>query len=134
MSGIDSGAEMNDLAPGLVAMLIMGLGIFNLLVMARIAYKVEDEVDEHLSRCSILSRSRLGFGGWEWTGDVQKLGLVAYILMFPKPLLKHGLVDAEQVAAFPKKLKKLIVVPVLLNLIFLLAMCLFRVWMYFYER
>jgi hypothetical protein len=134
MTGIDSGAEMNDLAPGLVAMLIMGLGIFNLLVMARIAYKVEDEVDVHLSRCSILSRSHFGFGGWEWTGDVQKLGLVAYILMFPNSLLKHGLVDAEQVAAFPKKLKKLIVVPVLLNLIFLLAMGLFRVWMYFYER
>ena len=125
---------MSDLSPGLVAALIMLLGLLNLAVLAFIAWKFKREVDARLSRCSILQNGNfLGSGGWDLMEDIQDLGLVAYILMFPGSLLKRGVIDGEQVAAFPKKLKKLIVVPVCVNIAFILAMFLFYLWMHFLE-
>lgn len=125
---------MSDLSPGLVAALIMLLGLLNLAVLAFIAWKFKREVDARLSRCSILQNGYfLGSGGWDLMEDIQDLGLVAYILMFPGSLLKRGVIDGEQVAAFPKKLKKLIVVPVCVNIAFILAMFLFYLWMHFLE-
>ncbi|SEJ88187.1 hypothetical protein [Pseudomonas sp. NFR16] len=124
---------MKDIVPALVAASIMIPGVLNVFVLLFITWWVRGEVDSRLSRCSVVVDIKTTFGGLGFIGDLYRVGTVACVLMFPKLFLKRRVIDIRQVAGFPNKLKRLIVVPFLLNIIFFTAMLVFRAWLYFYD-
>lgn len=124
---------MSKFLPAIIAASIMIPLLLNLLVLVLVTYRVRGEVDSRLSRCSVVLGNKIAFAGLGLMGDVVRVGVVAIIFAFPKPFLKRGLIIWEDVVRFPRRLKFLISIPWVVNLILVIAMCVFRIYGYVYD-
>lgn len=73
------------------------------------------------------------FGGLGVVSDFVKIGLVGSIFTFTKLYYKKGLVDIEQVKAFPRRLRCLILAQGI-SLSFLMGvLVIFNLWFYLFD-
>lgn len=124
---------MSSLIPAIVAASITVPLLLNLILMVVIALRVKDRVDSRLSRCSVVIDHKATFSGLGIMGDVVRVGVVAIIFLFPKPFLRRQVIDPKQTDEFPVKLKLLITIPWVANVVLVVAMCAFRIYGYVYD-
>lgn len=124
---------MTNIEPGLIALIIMVPLLLDLVAIVVVTCCVRHKIDVLLSDCSVVVDHKLTFGGLGIMGDVVRGGVVGTIFMFPKLYLRRGFIDLNQVAAFPKKLRYLIVIPWVIAVVVAMALMLFRLWGYIYD-
>ncbi len=124
---------MASIEPGLIALIIMIPLLLDLAAIVVVTCCVRDKIDVLLSDCSVVVDHKLTFGGLGIMGDIVRVGVVGTIFMFPKLYLRRGFINLSQVAAFPKKLRYLIVIPWVVAVVVAMALMLFRLWGYIYD-
>jgi hypothetical protein len=124
---------VSELRAGTIAIAILGLIFFNLMTFVVLTFHARNKINTLLGRCSIIRDHQKTFGGLGVVSDFVKIGLVGSIFTFTKLYYKKGLVDIEQVKAFPRRLRCLILVQGI-SLSFLMgALVIFNLWLYLFD-
>ncbi|MFJ3368374.1 hypothetical protein [Pseudomonas sp. NPDC086251] len=121
---------MTSVPIGLIAGLILAPMILTCFVVAFIAHKYVEPIEERLPNCAFVKTTRDAFSAGGLLGKIMRGGVIAMVLMMPTLSARRGVIDAKEVQNLPSHYKKLLIVPVVILFVLfssLIALRLFSV-------
>ena len=113
---------MNEVDPGLVALLIfapMGLAI---IVQCYIAHKYTERFESLLTNCAFVTGNKNIYQHAGLLGKVMRTGLISMGLATPRIFVRRGLIDFDEVKRFPTRMRRLLVSLLGIHIVLLAAM------------
>ena len=108
---------------------ILLLVLFGMFLVAGIAWTLiahihVDRAEQFLSRCAIVKWLQV-FNRAGVLGKSIKCGMMGFVLLMPRVYARKGLVNLDEIARFPRRLKWILIIPFHLQFfIFLMLMLL----------
>ncbi|MFK0309836.1 hypothetical protein ACIQUF_01215 [Pseudomonas sp. NPDC090233] len=100
---------MNQIDPGLVALLIIAPMVLLIIVQCYVAHKYTERLEAMLTNCSFVIGNKQTFQHAGLLGKVMRTGLISVMLAVPKLFRRRGLIDVDEVQRFPPRLKGVLV-------------------------
>lgn len=100
---------MNEVDPGLVALLIFAPMLLAIVVQCYVAHKYTERVESLLTNCSFVTGNKNTFQHAGLLGKVMRMGLISMVLATPKIFVRRGLIDLNEVKRFPPQIRRLLV-------------------------
>lgn len=101
-----------------------------LVYTALITLYLRNKIDKSLDNCLAITNTSLFQIGTGFSGDIRKLAIVSAMFLRPKMFLKLGAMDVEQVDAFPKKFKYMMLAQVALATLTTFISLVFFIWVH----
>ncbi|SHF24980.1 hypothetical protein SAMN02745148_02175 [Modicisalibacter ilicicola DSM 19980] len=82
----------------------------NIAVWLYVAFFKLSQVEKHLSNCQLVENNRRIWGGGPF-GRMYRLMQISSMLLFPKPIVKNGEADLEDIQNLPISLRRWVRIP-----------------------
>ena len=122
---------MTMFEPGLIVLMIFGLGVITLLVLVYVAYACLDRAESLLEKSRYIQGVKEGFFHAGMPGKVLRVCSIAFLLTMPGPYVQRGLANSDEIKRFPRSLRFLLIGLGLALTIEVLAMLAFQAWLYY---
>ncbi|KJZ43101.1 MULTISPECIES: hypothetical protein [Pseudomonas] len=100
---------MNEVDPGLVALLIIVPMVLAIVVQCYVAHKYTERFESLLTNCTFVTGNKNAFQHAGLLGKVMRTGLISMVLAIPKVFVRRGLIDFNEVKRFPSRMRRLLV-------------------------
>lgn len=81
---------MNEVEPGLIAILILAPMMLAMVVQCFIAHKYTEYYESLLTRCSFVTGNKITFQRAGLLGKVMRTGLISMVLAIPSLFVRRG--------------------------------------------
>lgn len=92
-----------------------------IILWTYVAYSKLDKIESHLKNCKLVENNRRIWGGGP-VGRTYRLMQVSGMVLFPKPIVKNGEADLEEILRLPTPLRRWIKIPSISGLVLLSMM------------
>lgn len=113
---------MNELHPGLVALLILAPMVLAILVQCYVAHKYTERFESLLTNCTFVTGNKNVYQHAGLMGKVMRTGLISMVLAMPRIFVRRGLIDLEEVKRFPPQMRWLLVSLLGIHIVLLAAL------------
>ncbi|CAI8714261.1 hypothetical protein D3C76_801030 [compost metagenome] len=117
---------MNEVHPGLIALLIIAPMILAMIVQCCIAHKYTERFESFLTNCIFVTGNKNTFQHAGLLGKVMRTGLISMVLAVPKIFVRRGLIDIDEVKRFPPRMRRLLVSLLGIHIVLLTALAIFN--------
>ncbi|WP_407315945.1 hypothetical protein [Pseudomonas sp. nanlin1] len=100
---------MNEVDPGLVALLILAPMALAMVAQCYVAHKYTERFESLLIHCAFITNNKNAFQHRGLPGKLMRTGLISLVLATPKIFVRRGLIDVREVQRFPLRSKQLLV-------------------------
>jgi len=100
---------MTEVDPGLVALLIIVPMVLAIVVQCYVAHKYTECFESLLTNCSFVTGNKNVYQHAGLLGKVMRPGLISMVLAIPRPFVRRGLIDLDEVKRFPPRMRRLLV-------------------------
>ncbi|HDS0930573.1 hypothetical protein ACF8GG_06660 [Pseudomonas sp. yb_1] len=116
---------MNEVEPGLIAILILAPMMLAMVVQCFIAHKYTEYYESLLTRCSFVTGNKITFQHAGLLGKVMRTGLISMVLAIPSLFVHRGLIDFDEVKRFPSSMRRLLVSLLVIHILLATALIIF---------
>jgi hypothetical protein len=116
---------VNEVEPGLIAILILAPMMLAMVVQCFIAHKYTEYYESLLTRCSFVTGNKITFQHAGLLGKVMRTGLISMVLAIPSLFVRRGLIDFDEVKRFPSSMRRLLVSLLVIHILLATALIIF---------
>jgi len=116
---------VNEVEPGLIAILILAPMMLAMVVQCFIAHKYTEYYESLLTRCSFVTGNKITFQHAGLLGKVMRTGLISMVLAIPSLFVRRGLIDFDEVKRFPSSMRRLLVSLLVIHILLAAALIIF---------
>jgi len=117
---------VNEVHPGLIALLIIAPMALAMMVQCYIAHKYTEQFELDLANCNFVTGNRNTFKNAGLVGKVMRTGLISMVLAMPSLFSRKGLIDPNEVKRFPSRMRKILVSLLVIHISLLAALAIFN--------
>ena len=116
---------MNEVEPGLIAILILAPMMLAMVVQCFIAHKYTEYYESLLTRCSFVTGNKITFQHAGLLGKVMRTGFITMVLAIPSLFVRRGVIDFDEVKRFPSSMRRLLVSLLVIHILLATALIIF---------
>jgi hypothetical protein len=116
---------VNEVEPGLIAILILAPMMLAMVVQCFIAHKYTEYYESLLTRCSFVTGNKITFQHAGLLGKVMRTGLISMVLAIPSLFVRRGVIDFDEVKRFPSSMRRLLVSLLVIHILLATALIIF---------
>ena len=117
---------MNDVHPGVIALLILTPMMLAMIVQCYIAHAYTERFESHLKNCTFVNDNKRTFQHAGLLGKLMRTGLISMVVAAPKVFTRRNLIDPAEVVRFPAGMKWSLVSLLAIQILLLAALVVFH--------